>query len=145
MRLDFAICFLSIASLGFGSCDLEPTTETEDVAPSWDSVGGDGPDGGGAAECAPAAALTCGERVSGDTSDFNSGSTDVIDGWPVAVGNFGGPEVAYSFTASATETVEVRFVDPAPSVLNHDIFLIEAQDDVCTSSSSVARNRFISS
>ena len=139
MKLNVAICLLSLASLGFGSCDTDPTTSIEDGASSWDSVEDEVPESGVEAECAPVASLSCGERVSGDTSDFNSGSTDVIDGWPVAVGNFAGPEIAYSFVALATETVEVRFIDPAPSVLNHDIFVIEAQNDVCASSSSVAR------
>ena len=103
---------------------------------SWSGVDDPGSFGG---ECAPVVSITCGERISGDTSDLNSGVTDVIDGYPVSVGNYAGPEITYAFVATTTGPVEARFVDSAPSVLNHDIFMIEGDDGVCSAANAVER------
>ncbi len=92
-----------------------------------------------AGECAPVAWLQCGEVVSGDTADVNSGTTTVIDGYPVAVGNYGGPEIAYAFRPTHTETVDWKLVDPEPSVLNHDLFVLEAGDGTCAAANAVER------
>jgi len=60
----------------------------------------------------------------GDTSDFNSGATDLLDSYPIAVGNYESREVAYSFRASSEGIVSFQLVDPDPTAVDHDIFLL---------------------
>ena len=89
-------------------------------------------------DCAPVAWLSCGETVSGDLSDPSSGRTDAIDFYPVAVGNYMGPEIAYAFRPLATEEARWRLVDPEPFQLDLDLFVI---DDSYECSSENARER----
>ena len=91
-----------------------------------------------AGDCVPAAYLSCGAVVSGDSADPNSGHTSVIDFYPVAVGNYSGPEVAYAWRAQTTEEVTWSLVDAIPTELNHDLFVLHGAD-TCTADSSVAR------
>ena len=108
--------------------DLQPG-----VAPTLDSELGDL-----AAECFPTAWLACGETAHGDNSDPNSGATWMIDGYPVGVGNYSGGEVAYAFRAPASGTVSWDLVNPEPSTLNHDLFVL-AGDDRCEPSAALYR------
>jgi hypothetical protein len=89
--------------------------------------------------CQPVATLSCGDQVTADTSDWNAGTTDAIDSYPYIVGNYSGPEITYALADDIRGTVTLRFVDPSPSVLNHDIFLIHAIDNVCDPVSTSAR------
>jgi len=91
-----------------------------------------------AGECAPVAQLSCGDVVSGDTGDFNSGSTSTIDGYPVAVGNYSGPEIAWTFLAPASGEVELALLGARPTELNHDLFVL-AGDGACESAAATAR------
>ncbi len=76
-------------------------------------------------ECEPIAWLVCGETVSGDSGDPAFGRTDVIDFWPVSQGNYRGPEVAYAWEADRAGTIEWRLVDPHPTQVDHDLFVLE--------------------
>ncbi len=139
LRLALA-AVLALALMGVSECEPErfdgrgniddPFGESDDSSSDSYSFGG---------ECAPVRSITCGERISGDTSDLNSGVTDVMDGYPISVGNYAGPEITYAFVATTTGTVEARFVDPAPSLLNHDIFIIDGEDGVCSAANAVKR------
>jgi hypothetical protein len=131
---------LGLALMGVSECESDRFDSRDNIDEPFGASGDslNRPDSFGG-ECAPVRSLTCGERVSGDTSDINSGLTDVMDGYPISVGNYAGPEIAYSFVASTTDTVEVRFIDPAPSVLNHDIFIIDGDNGVCSSANAVER------
>ncbi len=120
---------LSLPCLGFGDCT--PTSvpgETDSLL----SDGGYGPSGEVPSACAPVAALRCGDVVDGDTSDLDGGAVDAMNGYPVAVGNYRGPELTYAFTPSHTGTVTARFVDPEPSALDQDLFVLDAADGVCS-------------
>ncbi len=114
--------------------------------PGGDTDFPDGDDGGSpidltnmAGDCAPVDFLMCGQTRSGDTSDWNGGTTDAIDGYPVAVGNYEAPELAYAFRPTVTETATIRFVDPSPGELNHDLFVLEQGDGTCQSANAVER------
>jgi hypothetical protein len=100
---------------------------------------GGGADAGPGNLCAPVAALRCGESVSGDTSDVNAGATDVFDHYPVAVGDYSGPEIAYRFDAAASGEVTLRLRDPAPTELNHDLFVLQESAAGCSNADAVAR------
>ncbi|MDG2284980.1 MAG: hypothetical protein P8N43_05580, partial [Alphaproteobacteria bacterium] len=116
---------LLLPSIG---CVAPFDVDFEDTTPSWDL---EPPTTSGFPECAPVASLVCGERISGDTAT-HPGATRLFQGYPAAVGNFGGPELMYSFVAEASEEVSVRFVDPVPSALNHDLFVLESTDGSCS-------------
>lgn len=103
-----------------GSVDGGDTTDPGDV-----DGGGDDGTPTGPAECAPVQTLSCGDAVSGDSSDPNSGYTSTIDGYPVAIGNYAGNEVVYAFTPDFTGDMTWTLIDAEPSVLNHDLFVLE--------------------
>jgi len=128
-------------------CDqsvVEPPAGDDDTDAGDDFPDGDGGDSGSdltdlAGECAPVDFLMCGVPVAGDTADWNSGATDAIDGYPVAVGNYDGPEIAYAFRPTATETVTIRLIDPSPTELNHDLFVLESGTGTCEAGNAIGR------
>lgn len=92
-----------------------------------------------ASECAPVAWLSCGQTTAGDTALWNDGATDSIDSWPVAVGNYGGAEIAYAFRAPESGTVAWELLGAQPTVVNHDLFVLDGSDGSCESSGTMAR------
>ena len=86
--------------------------------------------------CAPLAELSCGQAVSGNTEHPDSGYTDVLDGYPVAIGNYSGPEVAWSWTAPGDEEVRWDLIDPDIDVVNHDLIVLEG---TCSAEAAIAR------
>ena len=89
--------------------------------------------------CAPVATLSCGDVVSGDTADWNSGATDVIDHYPSAVGSFSGPEIAWAFVAPTSGPVTFALVDPSPTQVDHDLFVLEDHAGSCDPEATLAR------
>lgn len=77
-------------------------------------------------DCFPIAPLVCGEVIHDDTSDVNAGTTTVVDGWPLAVGNYAGPEIAYVIEAAVDGTIDVSLEDASPTLVNHDLFVLDA-------------------
>lgn len=124
--------------LGFGSCEAPITTTADAEAPAAleETSSADHDDSGWA--CAPERALACGETLAGDTGDWNDGGTDAVDFYAGVVGNFGAPELAWQLHAADSGTVEVAFVDPEPTVLNQDLFVLDA-DGGCRGEAAVAR------
>ncbi len=113
------------ALLGFTRCD-SPGGVAD--APEATTLG----DGAGGAEdagddiCLPIRAVGCGEEFTGDTADWDTGVTDAMDHYPLAVGNYAAPEATFVLDATATGSATFALVDPAPSVLNHDLFVLDA-------------------
>jgi hypothetical protein len=103
-----------------------------------EEAGEDSDVGSSAADCAPVSWVSCGDVISGDTSDFNQGTTDTIDSWPVAVGNHSGPELAWAFRSPYSGEVTWRLVDPAPGAVDHDLFVV-AGDDACLADRAMHR------
>jgi hypothetical protein len=93
-------------------------------------------DGSPPAECHVAGFIGCGESVTGDTMAVGS---DLLNGYPDFVGNYSGPEVGYRFSLSAGGPVEFRFIDPRPTVLDQDIFILRSVIGQCTAPDVVAR------
>jgi hypothetical protein len=89
-------------------------------------------------DCAPVAWLSCGETVGADLTDPASGRTDAIDFYPVAVGNYMGPEIAYAFRPLADEEARWRLVDPHPTQLDLDLFVL-AGPSTCSSENAQKR------
>ena len=87
------------------------------------------------AVCAPVFDIGCGENLVGDTADWNSGATSVMKHYSEGVGTFDGPELVYGFTATADGAVRFRLVDPAPTEIDHDLFVLE---EVCAPDHTVA-------
>jgi len=135
MRSFIVIIGLLLCGCELGAIAPSSSTGASDYwTPSRDSFGSDQ-----AQSCAPVKNLRCGDRVYGDTSNFNYGATDVFDSYPAAVGNYAGSEIVYSFTADDTATTELRFIDPEPHLLNLDIFILSAEENSCTTDSAFAR------
>jgi hypothetical protein len=87
-------------------------------------------------ECEPIAWIRCGESVVGDSGDPEFGRSDSIDFWPVAVGNYEGPEVAYAWEVDRTGTVEWRLVGARPTRVNHDLFVLDG-DAACRADTAI--------
>ncbi|MEE2829578.1 MAG: DUF5995 family protein [Myxococcota bacterium] len=135
MRSLIVIIGLVLSGCGFSALAALPPS---DPSGDWTSEGD--PSNNEPLElCAPVKNLHCGDRVFGDTSDFNYGTTDVFDSYPVAPGNYAGAEIAYAFTAETTTSAELRFVDPAPSVLDLDIFILSSAANTCRADAAIAR------
>ena len=134
------ILLLALPTLGNDDCSTDYSAG--DGSPDVDfpaDVGGGASLTGMAGECAPVAMLSCGDTVLGDSLNPNDGITDVIDGYPVSIGNYGGPEIAWAFQAQLTEEVTFELVDPRPTVINHDLFVLSFGDGTCQSASAMER------
>ncbi len=90
-----------------------------------------------AATCAPVAQVECGQPFEGDTAT-DPDVTTALDGYDVAVGNYDAPELTWSFVALETGPVEVAFVDPEPTEVNHDLFVLDGGAGVCAAAEAVA-------
>ncbi len=82
-----------------------------------------------ASECAVVGTISCGQTVSGDNGSAQA--SDAIDGYPDIVGNWSGPEMAWTWAGGSGE-VTIRLVDPRPSEINHDIMVLHQSAGVCT-------------
>ncbi|MCO4774262.1 MAG: C39 family peptidase, partial [Deltaproteobacteria bacterium] len=87
-----------------------------------------------ASECAVVGEISCGQTVSGDNGSAEA--SYAIDGYPGVVGNWSGPELAWTWSGGAGE-VTIRLVDPRPSELNHDILILEQSAGVCVATDQV--------
>ena len=116
---------LPLFLLGFGSCEPATTSTPDDAGAAGTELNDPAAPDTGAA-CFPLRSLSCGEAFAGDTGDWNDGATDAVDFYAGVVGNFAGPELTWRLDAVTSGTVDVRFVDPAPSVLNHDLHVLDA-------------------
>jgi hypothetical protein len=118
---------LSALLLAPSGCNLDGTTADSSAVDgfedSGDFSGADAADEGDV--CAPAMELTCGSRVYGDTSNMNMGTTDVLNGYAAGVGNYSGPELVFRFVAPTTGTVSFNLIDPVPTEVNHDLFVLD--------------------
>ena len=77
-------------------------------------------------ECAPVAWLACGQSWTGDSR--GPVATQNIDFWPVSVGNYDGPEVAFAFRPDASGEASVRLLDADPTAMNQDLFVLSGSD-----------------
>jgi hypothetical protein len=130
-----SLALFVIPLLAVACYDVEPgdPPEGSDVAPP---AGADSTTV--SAQCAPVETLRCGSRVSGDSSDPDSGHTTVIDGYPVAPGHFDGPEIAWEFVAERSGRIAWDLVDPRPIDVDHDVFVL-AGDGPCRADQALAR------
>ena len=137
MRLHYRPITFAAAALLLIGCDLAGGPgSTEDSDPG----AGNPPDSGVGGDnlCAPVATLTCGSRVGADTSNLNDGTTTVIDGYATGVGNYSGPEIAYTFVASTSREVSFGFVDPTPAEYDQDLFILDGAVG-CTGEAAIER------
>ena len=70
--------------------------------------------------------ISCGELVSGDTSDDEQ-ATELLGGYSCSIGNYDAPEVVYAYTASTSGQVTFRLVDAEPMQVNHDLFALDGE------------------
>ncbi len=87
-----------------------------------------------AAECAVVGTISCGQTVAGDNGSAQA--SDAIDGYPNIVGNWSGPELAWTWSGGSGE-VTIRLVDPRPSELNHDIIVLRQSAGTCVAPDQV--------
>ncbi len=90
-------------------------------------------------ECAPALELACGDVVVADTADWNSGASQSLDSYPVAVGDWSAPELVYSLLLPESGQAEARLVDPRPLELDHDLFVLDSLEGSCSADDATAR------
>jgi len=130
---------LLVATALLVGCEAPYLPNSADELPSFDVADLDDEVLTEPTSCAPLSALTCGSQVAGDTSDPNSGYTDVIDGYPVTVGNYSGPEVAYAFRPLEDGEVQWSLVDPDPTFVNFDLFVLDGSSGSCLGTQALTR------
>jgi hypothetical protein len=125
--------------------DCEPVPDAEICDDGFDNDGDgdvdcDDDDCSGAENCASycdeaGPTISCGDTLSGDnTFDPNNptlGLTDTVDGYPCNIGQYSAPEISYEWLATVSGTVEVSFLNPQPTVLNHDIIALDGTNGQC--------------
>jgi hypothetical protein len=84
-----------------------------------------------ASTCESVGTISCGDYVMGDTSLLDNGSTDQVGGYPCKVGNYTGREMAYEFLASGTGTVTWDLENQTPTVVDHDLFVLDGDNGAC--------------
>lgn len=87
--------------------------------------------------CNPVGRVKCSEPFDGDTSN-DPFATSALNGYSVAVGNYNAPELAWTFVAPYSGPVEVALVDPVPTEVNHDLFILDGGAGVCTAGEAIA-------
>lgn len=142
LRLDFLMFHLREEIAGWdwerdlasGTIDLPVTlgTDCDDDAPPVT------PDPPGAGECQPTGQLSPGSFMAGNTAFEGRFSANLMDSYPVAIGNYSGREAVFSFTAPHDGVATFGLVDPDPTEVNHDLFVLDAQADNCAADRAVA-------
>ena len=77
------------------------------------------------------ALITCGDTFSSDTSPYLPWATSAFHGYPCSFGSYVGPEVTYALEVPPGTEFEVEFVNPSPTVINHDFLLLDADIGHC--------------
>jgi len=95
-----------------------------------------------ASECGIAGEISCGTQVSGDTS--SSEATLAHNGYPDIVGNWDGPEMAYTWNSAISGEVEIKFVDPESTSLDLDIIVLARNYGECVSADATGDIAFTS-
>ena len=92
-------------------------------------------------ECESVTTISCGDYVFGDTSDPAT-STDQVDGYPCATGNFSGRETAFEFLSTINGTVTWDLENQVPTQLDHDLFVLDGDNGVCTNVQCLEENGY---
>ena len=80
--------------------------------------------------------ISCGQVVSGDTS-LDADGVESMDAYPINVGNYEAAEVVYEWQAPGTGEVEIKFVDPTPTQITHDIMVIDGNAGQCMNTNAI--------
>ena len=88
------------------------------------------------AACYSAGSISCGQTISGNTSTSLAAGTQ-ITAYPINIGNYSGPELAYTWQASTSNEVEFHFLGARPTEVNHDIMILDGSSGSCLSSNAV--------
>jgi hypothetical protein len=59
-------------------------------------------------------------------------ASQLLNGYACNVGTYAAPEVVYAWTAPADEQVTFRLVDPSPTEVNHDLFVLPGDDPMAS-------------
>ena len=115
-------------SLALEGCD-DVGDDDDDDDDDLDPGDGDflNPTGG----CAPQAVVGCGDFISGDSSIIDSSNTGVFDGYSCSVGAYEARETTFAIQVPLGASVDIQLKDPNPTVINHDLFILEASEFSC--------------
>ena len=87
--------------------------------------------------CAPQAIVGCGDFISGDSSIIDSSNTGVFDGYSCSVGAYEARETTFAIQVPLGTSVDIQLKNPEPTVVNHDLFILEASEFSCDPSACV--------
>ena len=133
-------------SVGCGVPPEVPENCGDSIDDDWDGfVDCDDSDCLGSLECQPSGGecmatelINCGDSLSGDTS-LDPDASNGLDGYACNVGDYSGPEAIFLWLADVSGPVEFRLVDPEPTLVNHDLIVMDGTTG-CATSSCVAQN-----
>ncbi len=110
----------------------DPSDPTDPTDPGDDPVFPEGP-----GLCAPVQTIGCAETVYGDTSGPDAGTG--LSAYPCNVGNYDAPELVYEFTAPHSGFMTFALQDAQPTVLNHDLFVLDGGGGSCSAEFCLAQ------
>jgi hypothetical protein len=88
-------------------------------------------------ECAVWDNISCGDVVTADTAGLFDARDSLISGYPINVGRYTGPEAAFAFRSPISGPVTFRFVDPRPTLVDHDLIILHTPTGVCSADHAV--------
>jgi len=93
-------------------------------------------------ECLPAGVIRCGDTVGLDSSDSNAATSDAMSDYPCKVGNYRGAEASWEFVAPKSGEYRWRLIDPVPTELDNDVFVLSAEDGTCRASACLDKGGY---
>ena len=88
--------------------------------------------------CAPVSLVSCGDVISGDTTEGAENLTSSFDGYSCSVGDYGAPEMTFAVQVPTNSEVTIGFEGADPTEVNHDLFILDGSDFSCSPASCIA-------
>ncbi len=93
-------------------------------------------------ECVPAGVIRCGDVVSLDTSAPEATTTDAMADYSCKVGNYRGAEASWEFVPPKSGEYRWMLVDPVPTELDNDVFVLSGADGTCRASACLDKGGY---
>ncbi len=81
--------------------------------------------------CMPMGVITCGDTITGDNSPHSPQAMSIFSSYACSASSYSGHEVTYALEVPAGTEFEVEFQNPNPTVINHDMLLLDADIGHC--------------
>jgi len=122
-----------LPALRIDAAEIEQKVAQANPAASCPNAGGDEdqewlyPIGG----CLPLEVVTCGDKIASDNRPHSHTATSFFISYGCSAAAYSGNEVTYALEVPPGTEFEIEFIDPNPTVINHDILILDADIGHC--------------